>query len=57
MTPLKLMSFQQYGLCYSHLSILSTTTIEKFYNEFEHEFGERLFLLNELEIQNNKDKT
>lgn len=57
MTPLKLMIFQQYGLCYSHLSILSTTTIEKFYNEFEHEFGERLFLLNELEIQNNKYKT
>lgn len=54
MTPLKFISFKQYGIGCNNFSALSTVTTDKIYNEFEQEFGERLFLLNELKIQNNE---
>ena len=54
MTPLKLGSFQQPGIRCSDLSVLSTITTDKVYSEFEQEFGNWLFLLNELKISSNE---
>lgn len=53
MTPLKLLSFQQYGMHCSDFSVLSTVT-DKIYNELSKNLGKDFFLLNKPKIQNNE---
>lgn len=55
------MSFQQYWVCCSDLSVLSTITTDNIYlqsidlaQEFEQKFEERFFFLKELKMHNNE---